>query len=637
MATRSKTVEFVYQTSITSVAANTKFTKTGNTIYLPETGKVFRSVTLVATWGDDATSATSPTNWILGIKLGSVAESTATVTDTITNSGEASTYRFRRDVTAYFTTNFGADTATQTWEASMQQAATPTQNQTFKVIITYEYDDTATTHVKTIRLPIESTRSLMTTSYQTLGGATAIPALKGSYLPEASVTIRQIWLELWGNTADVTTNTDWISTARVGGSGGTTYDWWDNESALLSGRWAYGIADITARTLTSAEALEIIVTGITNRLTYMGGMICVSYEFNASTTTTVHNSILIGGVDSVAQMGGTAVGDEDVWDRDVCLSEPGTLTMRESGVALFLNDSGALTINVAVGAQTDTAYAFTAGGTQDGQFSLVHRIDAAGAKGVAGMTVNRGPSDYNIQTRSTTASAGWNLSGFLLLNYTSSKASDGVGSHAQSRYFHLADTAADANTRQVNDVTTVTIPEANYYLMGAVVDIDAFISGSATQSLALMAEHNEVGGWDAAYVGMFRQDAETGFITPFGAARDLWKRHPGDPSSSRMDIETARDWRMDSVPGLWANWGLWATWSAHVYTISGTVSGYADADGAGLTVKLFRVSDDAHRNTFTTTAGGSFTGVWHDNVQELYCVVYENGTHVGRSANGTAV
>ena len=94
---------------------------------------------------------------------------------------------------------------------------------------------------------------------------------------------------------------------------------------------------------------------------------------------------------------------------------------------------------------------------------------------------------------------------------------------------------------------------------------------------------------------------------------------------------------MDSVPGLWANWGLWATWSAHVYTISGTVSGYADADGAGLTVKLFRVSDDAHRNTFTTTAGGSFTGVWHDNVQELYCVVYENGTHVGRSANGTAV
>ena len=634
MATRSKTVEYVYQTDITTLAANTKRTKTGNTIYLPEQSKVFRSVTLVATWGDDATAATSPTNWILGIKLGAAAESTATVTDTITNSGEAWTLRFRRDVTAYFATNFPTNTTSLAWEASLQQAATATQNHSFKIIITYEYDDTTTTHVKTVRLPVESTRSLMTTSYQTLGGATAIPALKGSYLPEASVAIRQIWVELWGNTADITTATDWISTARVGGA--TTYDWWDNESAPLSGRWAYGIADITARTLTSAEALEVIVTGITSRLTYMGGMICVSYEFDSAATTTVHNSILIGGVDSVGQMGGTAAGDEDVWSRDVCIGEPGTITMRESGVALFLNDSGATTINVAVGAQTDTSYAFTAAGTQDGQYSVVHRIDAAGAKGTAGMTVNRGPNEYNIQTRSTTASAGWNLSGFLLLNYTSDKASGGVGAHAQSRYFHLADTAADANTRQVNDVTTPIIPEADYYLMGAVVDIDAIVSGSATQSLALMMEHNEVGGWDAAYVGMFRQDAETGFITPFGATRDMWMRHPGDMGSDRANIETARDWRLDSVPGLWANWGLWATWSSHVYTIAGTVAGYADADGAGLTVKVFRASDDEHRLTLTTTAGGAFTGTWHDDVQELYCVVYEDGTHVGRSANSTA-
>jgi hypothetical protein len=311
--------------------------------------------------------------------------------------------------------------------------------------------------------------------------------------------------------------------------------------------------------------------------------------------------------------------------------------MRESGVALFLNDSGALTVNVAVGSQTDTAYAFTAAGTQDGQYSLVHRIDAAGAKGVAGMTLARGPNDYNIQVRSATTDSGWNLSGYLLLNYTSSKATAGVGAHAQSRYFHLADTAADVNVRQVTNVTVPTIPESYYYLIGAVVDIDAFVSGSATQALALMVEHPEVsGGWHPAYVGFFRQDAETGFTTPFGAARSLWKRHPGDPDPERMDIETSRSWRMDSVPGVWANWGMWVTWASHVYTVSGTVSGYADADGAGLTVKVFRVSDDEHRLTLTTTAGGNFTGSWHDDVQELYCVVYEDATHVGRSANAVA-
>lgn len=633
MATRTKTVEFVYNTNIATLAANTKRTFTGKTIYLPESSITFRSVTLIATWGDDATAASSPTNWILGIKLGAVAESTATVTDTLTNSGEAWTFRARRDVTAYFTTNWTG--TSMTWEASIQQAVSVTQNHSAKLIITYEYDDTTTTHIKTIRIPVESTRSLLTTSYQTIGGATAIPAIGGSYLPEASVTVRQVWVELWGNTADITTATDWIATARVNGAG--TYDWWDNEAALLSGRWAYGICDITAENLTSARSLECISTGITNRMTWTGGMICVTYEFNSSTTTSVHNSILIGAVDTVGQMGATAAGDEDYWERTVYIDEPGTITMRESAIALFFNDTGAFTFNVAVGAQTDTAFAQTAAGVQSGQFSVVHRFDASGAKGTAGMTLARGENDYNIQFRSGTASAGWNLSGFMLLNYTSDKSTDGVGAHAQSRYFHLADTAADANTRQLNDVTTVIIPETNYYLVGAVVDIDAQVTALASGSLVLSLERTGGKGWDPAYIGTFRSDNELTLMTPFGAARTNWSRWPGDPDTDRADIETARDWRLDSNPNMWASWGMWATWHAHQFSVDGTVSNYADADGAGLTVNLHRVSNGELVKTTTTTTGGVFTIPWFDDVEELYVSVYEDGTHVGRSANSTAV
>lgn len=635
MATRTKTVEFVYQSNVTTNAANTKRTFTGNTIYLPEgpTTGAFKSVTLVATWAQDATAAASPTNWIMGIKLGAAAESAVTVTDTISNSGEAMMFRTRRDVTAYFNTNWSG--TSMAWEGSIQQATNATQNHVVKIIITYEYNDTSSTHIKTIRVPIESTRALMTTSYQTLGGATAIPALKGSYLPEASVVPRQIWVELWGNTANVTTATDWIASARI--NGGTAINWWDDESALLSGLWAYGILDITADDLSAARSLEVVVTGITSRLTQMGGMVCISYEFDPAATTTVYNSLLVGGVDSVAQMGGTVVGDEDNWTRDIRINEPGTITMKESGVALFFNDSAATTINVAVGTQTDTAYAFTAATTQDGQFSVVHRIDAAGAKGVAGMTLARGANEYNIQTRSATAQAGWNLSGFLLLNYTSSKASDGVGSHAQSRYFHLADTDADANVRQVTNLTVPTIPESQYYLVGAVVDIDAMTTGTASQALALMLERTGGLGWDPAYVGMYRADAETGFITPFGASRTNWQRWPGDPETSRADIETSRSWRLDMVPGMWASWGLWATWHAHEWTIAGTVSGYADADGAGLTVNIHRAATGELVKTITTTAGGAFTTPWFDDTEDLYVVVYEDDTHVGRSINGKAV
>lgn len=632
MATRSKTVEFIYKVDILSLAANTKRTFTGNTIYLPEGSKVFKSVTMVATWGDDGTAATSPTNWILGVKLGGAAESAATVTDTVTNSAEAWTFRARRDVTAYFTTNWSG--TSMTWEASVQQAGSATQNHSVKLIVTYEYDDTTTTHIKTVRIPIESTRALLTTTYQTVGGATAIPAIGGSFLPESTKTVRQVWVELWGSEATAAA-TDFVVQARI--NGGANIDWWDSEASMTSSRWAYGIIDITAEDLTAARSLECISTLTSSRMTQVGGMVCVTYEFDSSASTTILNSILIGGVDSVGYMGGTAVGDEDAWTRSIYIDEPGTITMLPSAVALFLNDSGTMTVNVAVGAQTDTAYVLTAGGIQAGQFSLVHRIDSAGAKGTAGMTLARGANSYTIQTRSATAGAGWALSGFLLLNYTSGKSTSGVGTHAQTRYFHLADTAADSSVRQVNDVTTPTIPETWHYLVGAVIDIDAQVTATASGSMALMLERTAGAGWDPTFTATFRGDNELSLMTPFGAARTTWQRWPGDPDDSRADIEVARDWRLDANPAMWASWGMWVTWHSHQWTVSGTVSGYADADGAGLTVKVYRASNDEHVLTLTTTAGGAFTSPWFDNVDELYCAVYEDSTHVGRSSNAVAV
>lgn len=632
MTTRSKTVEFAYNTNIATLAANTKRTFTGKTIYLPESSITFRSVTLIATWGDDATVAGSATNWIMGIKLGAVAESTATVTDTIANSGEAWTLRTRRDVTAYFTTNWTG--TSMAWEASIQSAGATGQNHSFRLIITYEYDDTSSTHIKTVRVPIESTRANLTTAYQTIGGATAIPAFKGSFLPEASVTVRQCFIELFGNTNDVTTATDWIATARVNGA--TTYDFWDNEAALLSARWAYGIIDITAETGTSAVSLEAISTGITTRLGPLAGVMTITYEFNPSTTTTVLNSLLLGAVDTAGQMGGTAAGDEDAWVRSIYIDEPGTITMQPSGVVLFMNDNAGFTFNIAVGAQTDTAFTLTTGGVQAGQYSLCHRIDAAGAKGTAGMTLARGDNEYSIQFRSGTASGGWNLSGFLILNYTSDKATAGVGVHAQPRYFHLADTAADQVVRQVNDVTTPIIPEAQHWLLGATIDINLQINASTACAVVLQIERTGGLGWDPVYVGTWRSDNELMLATPFAAARTNFLRWPGDPDPERADPETARDWRMDSNPSAWASWGIWLCYHTHSWTVAGTVSNYVDADGAGLTVNLHRAGSGELVKSITTTAGGAFTTTWGDDVEELYVEVFEDGTHVGRSANATA-
>lgn len=630
MATRTKTVEFSYATDATTLAGSTKRTKTGNTIYLPESSITFRSVTLIAYFGDIGTTAVSMTAWNLGIKLGAVAESTATVTDTVTNSGEAWSFRARRDVTSYFTTNWTG--TSMTWEASATLTGPTTANHSFKLIITYEYDDTSTTHIKTVRIPIESTRALLTTTMQTVGGATAIPAVKGSYLPEASVTVRQAWVELWGNSAQNATTAVNLQ-QRIGG--GTTTTWWAEPATMNSARWAYGIVDITGETLTSATSVECSAS-VTSRGLQVGGMVVVTYEFNASTTTTVYNSLMLGAVDTAGWMGGTAAGDEDQWDRVIYIDEPGTITMKESGVALFFNDSGTMTANVAVGSQTDTAYVMTSGALQVGQYSLVHRIDAAGAKGTAGMTLARGPNDYSIQFRSATASSGWNMSGFMILNYTSGKATDGVGVHAQTRYWHLADTAADAAARQETNKTTPTIPASQYWLVGAMVDLDLNVTALAAGAVTLQFERVSGLGWEPVYIGQWRTDNELLYMSPWGASRSSWQRWPGDPDPNRADIEVSRDWRCDTNPQAWAAWGIWTTWHEHSWTVAGTVSNYVDADGAGLTVNIHRASTGELVKSVTTTTGGAFSTTWGDDVDELYVEVYEDGTHVGRSSNATA-
>src|SRR3990172_10066295 len=104
---------------------------------------------------------------------------------------------------------------------------------TAKLTITYEYDDTATTHVKTVRLPLNAPLTAMTTSQP--GAATDnFPALD-TWLPEASVNIRQTTIVIQGNeesaaTTDMTLSmrldTDTIRTTQTHEKGSNASSWY---------------------------------------------------------------------------------------------------------------------------------------------------------------------------------------------------------------------------------------------------------------------------------------------------------------------------------------------------------------------------------------------------------------------------
>lgn len=637
MATRTKTIEYATTVDTTTLTGGTNRDK-AIAIYIPETVTAFRSVTLLCYFRGDNTAAASlgAVNLTIGTDSGFTTSSVQNLGTPNANSGEAETWGYVADVTSFFTTNWSG--TSNTWYVRYNGATLATTNHSFKLLITYDYDDTATTHVKTIKIPIESTRTLLTTSWQTVGGATAIPDIGGSYLPEASVTVRQAFLELGGNESSTAT-TDFTLQARI--NGGTALNLWRSEQALSgNGCYVYATYDITGEDLSSARSLEATVVGVTNRVDWLGGWLTVTYEFNASTSTTIYNSLLLGAIDTTGWAGGTTSGDADAWGRDIYIQEPGTITLKESGVFIGSNELGNYTLNVAVGSQTNTAYAHTQSSLQLGQYSLMHRIDAGGAKGTAGITLAKGRNEYKIMTYSSNASAGWGLNGYLILNYTSGKATDGVGAHSHSCFYVLSPSNNDGQTDQVNS-KSCPIAESDYWLNGVVTEAWVNYDNATNGSLAIHAERQsgegEGSGWETLGVTQYRTDNENHFLNGRYASRKTWKRWPGDTDTSRMDLETPRSFRLDTPLLSTSAYGLWVTYHSITYTVSGSISG---SDAGTVNIGLNRSNDNPTNpgelvKTTSRSGDGSYTFTWYDDTENMY-VTAEDGTSAGRTLDGAA-
>lgn len=644
MALRTKTIEFATSTDIATLAAATSRDKELN-VYIPESSLTFKSVTLQCWVRDNTTTAATMTSPVLGIATtvgGSYSE--VTLSNPPANSGESQAFFFQRDVTSWFTTNWTG--TSMALGVRFRGTALITANHFFKLLITYEYDDTSATQIKTVRIPIESTRQYATTSWQTLGGATAIPAFTGGYLPENGVTVREAFLDLWGNESPATAATDVTLSIRV--NGGTQRDIYSAEQIYtgngLHFRTGY---DITAETTYgSARSLEILATGVTNRFARTGGMLVITYEFTLSGTTSVFNSLMLGGTDTVGQIPGTTSGDADSWGRTHIIEEPTTITLKESAVCLFAQSAAPAggTLNVAVGDQGYTAYTMSQTNSFElGPHSLVHRIDAGGQNGVAYETFGRGKNEYELRIYASAANVWWNLCGFLILNYTSGVAADGPGAHAQSRYNLLVGNTATTNVGRTAAAAGVLLgtDETDHWMMGVLTELNFDHNGVIVENAyAFQAERasgeGEGEGWEPIFVGMTLSDSERNCtIRAYSAARSSFRRWPLDTDTARLNLATSRTWRLDAPNSVYSSWGIWATFHCITYAISGTVSGYT-GDGSGITVEAHRSDTDELIGTTTTAAGGTYTLTWYDNTIDCYAHARQDATHVGRSDNGAA-
>lgn len=634
--TAINTVEYAWAHINTATAENTVFTSADITVNIPEnTSRAFVSCILdIVVHDNEATVADD----LAAANMGASCDAGTTWTDrnvttTLADSGEQMSYHFRADVTAEFTARFSGVSDTVRFRLQCDYSTVGNQflNIAAKVIITYTFDESAqTTRLKTARIPLDALTARPTAGTATSLGATCIPNLD-TFLPEASKTYRAIFAEIWLNTApgatgDGTLTLD-LNTTPTMTTG--TIENGNSSPILIRILW-----DLLAAAMTTNATHELRFTPNTTAMgVAVGGWITVTYEYDHSSNNDIMSSLLIPLGPPTDQL--LTSGDLDEWEGEFFIEEPATVALAQSGVVLFaLLGTTAATLSLLAGGQAARTYTLSQQSGQAGGCIITQRIDSGGVQG-AGITLARGRNTFSVQVYSSVANAIGCVSGFLILNYTSGKASSGAQDHNRSIHKVIADTQAVVSVNR-NASFLLDIPQTNYWLNGFMAHALANL-GALGAPLSVQAEYaaGEGGGAGWAILGQANaaQVAERYMAEVFYDGTPKFNRYPGDVRDL-LDVEVSRTYRLMTAFNSLLGFSAWITYHALTFTLSGNVRGYT-GDGSSITVDVFRDDTDEKLYTTTTSAGGSYSVTLYDDTLTYYAVARQDDTHMGRSKNGT--
>lgn len=628
MALRLKTVEYYFPV-LGAITNNTLTNFTQITVYLPEATTTFRSVVLEV-MADDIITGTGGNITVrnAGLRLGAAAYTTISNTNTLGHSTENLTLAHTYDFTSHFIANWTGTNMTCDAQVQFNQSTGTTtgmRDATAKLTITYEYDDTATTQIKTVWIPLDAPTGALATSKP--GAATATIPNLDTFCPEASKTYRQRTIIVQGNDC-ILSNTDFSISMQLDAAGASVTSNL-REGALISDRW---FRYTWQPAFTTNATHSFYIWGSLAKGRHFQVWMVVTYEFDATATTTVLNSLLIP-MDFEGPADGTTAADFQRAKRTLWVEEPGTITIQQSAIQLYWQQAATLTTIVArVGAGSFTTFT-------DGPANL------CGGNGLqrrceADLTLVRGLNDLQADVYRTSAvNFPGNMSSLWMLNYTSDKHTDGVGAHNHTVRWNIAtmDTLA-ANKYRITSAVAPTIPELAHYITALAVHY-VFLTNAGGNPAGVSVQVERLapeGGleWESIYADVCEDDPEVGVRQCFAQARAAFKRNPNDPDTERIDIQTARRYRtfLANNCASFDHLDLLLTYHSMYTTRTGNIT---RSPGGTIQIRVFRYDNNELIYSTSRVGNGSFSFPWYDDTLEIYAEAYEDGTHYGRSVNST--
>jgi hypothetical protein len=693
MATRLKTVEYAFP-ALASLTDAVLTNVTQITVYLPESGtKTFREV--IVRWTcDDIITVTGGTinEFRTGLRLGAAAYTTVTNLNDIVNSGENISFQITADLTSHFTTNWTGASMTCDLQVYMDQSTGTTLNLVnvcATLEITYEYDDTSTTQVKTVYIPLDAPTGALATSKPGVANAT-IPALD-TWLPERNKVYRELFVVAQGNEARNGATTDHTLSMQIDSLAALTSG--NYEGALATDRWFRYVWDITGLGMTTNATHSFFIWASVARCNHMQAYLVVTYEFDdggpvttawaasaaksigdkvygtnasgkniafrcttagttggtqptwnttAGATTTdgtavwtvlsVMNSLRVP-MEFESPMGGNTSADYQRASIELCIQEPGTIADDYCALLLFWDQSGPIAgLNARVGTGAFTAYTDTAATLAGGNGAML-RCESA-------LALARGRQDLQADIyRNDTADLGWMTTALWMINYSSGQHRDGVGAHNHTVCWSLTTFSTVApSTELLIAATAPNIPETSYHLMAGLHYMNMTNSTTPPSAIGVQAERlSGEGGikWEALYGDSAHTDPEVGVHQIFAMIPRLFRRWPSDAGAGRLDIETARRWRIALSNGAAAfhNLDLLLNYHSITCVVTGNVTG---SSGGTVTLNLCRDATGERVLSTTRSGNGAYSFTWYCDTDTMFVEARESAALLGRSDSGTA-
>lgn len=641
MAIAINAVEYVFDTRITTLATNTTLgTATRHdfaaiTLTIPEnTSRTFRSVMVEITARDAFTAATTITDVRCGIKLGAVAFTDTDKALPLTNTSDHEMLGpMLFDVTAYFNTNFGSGT-TQTCQVGVAfatSAASNMNNLCAKLYICYEADNASATKVRTARIPIQGHHTTISTSdveIGTTGGvsdapANQIPVLTGGgspFLPEASVTIKQAFIEVWAvDGASAVTNFNLFIKIDTTDNARATIEQSLNSNCAFHDIFIYDTATFVA---TSAHAL-ILRSSLATRFPLASAVMHVTYTYDDSTTTRELRSLVLPheqvDADDILNIIGSATNESTLLQTVIDIEEPGTITLKQSGIFCDSSIIGGTVLKLFAPAQAERAYTHV-NISLSGTYYYVRRTDHD-----SGWALARGKNTLLSKMYISTTASG-NLTAYVILNYHCDRALNG---NVSAPYIGAEIATTSATITTFSDMLRKPIiPESEYFIstvLGRAYMRSGNLSGTVT---ALFAERNSgetngAGWWLKARQGAGSVESATRVSNV--DTSEWWRLTHLD--AARGILTATRRWRVHSTSAMTPHFMLWVTHHARRFAVAGTVTA-----ANGTVIEVWDTVTKQRVGSGTVTSNAFSINVMSD-VNPVFASSASGPT--GRSADGT--